>query len=205
MSKNVLNKTKSVAQSVRELLLRRPFLSNALRLGVVNYSALARLFRREIGASTEAIKAAILRERDRVMAVEAARERDILRLLRGTKVTLRDKVAIVISRRALDMPYVVRASLSESLVYLVDQTKVDVERIKEARATKDMVALILTSPEEVENVPGFVAFITQLLASRDINIREFISCYTDTIIVLRPEDAIRAFTLLQGLPKSSSS
>lgn len=197
MEKNVPNKTKPVAKSVRELLLLRPFLLNALRLGVINYSALARLLKKEIGASKEAIKAAILRERDRIATAEAVREREILSLLKRTRATLRDKVAIVISRDRLDIPYIVRASLSEKLVYLVDQTEIDMEKVRGAAITKDMVALILTSPEDIEDVPGFVAFVTQLLAGRGINIREFISCYTDTIIVLQPDDAIRAFTLLR--------
>lgn len=197
MSKNVPNRTKSVAEEVRELLLRRPFLMNALRLGVVNYSALARLLRGDIGASTEAIKAAIMREKRRRTAEEEAREKGILDLLKKTKITLRDKVAIVISKTHLEIPYMVRATLSENLVYLVDQTNVNLDGIKNASVAKDMVALILTSPEEIERVSGFVAFVTQLLASRGVNIREFISCYTDTIIVLRSSDAVRAFTLLQ--------
>lgn len=197
MDKNVPNRTKSIARSVRELLLRRPFLLNALRLGVINYSALARLLKKEVRANIEAIKAAILREKERIATAEAAREKRILSLLKRTKITLRDKVAIVISRERLDILYIMRASLSENLVYLIDQTDVDMEKVRGANVTRDMVALILTSPEDIENVPGFVAFVTQLLAGRGINIREFISCYTDTIIVLRPDDAIRAFTLLQ--------
>jgi aspartokinase len=191
------NRTKSIASAVREILLRRPFLLNAIKLEVVNYSALARYMQNEIKANVDAIKTAILRERPKLIAAVTITEKDVLSLLKRTKITLRDKIAIVISKRELDIPYLVRATLAENYVYLVDQTKVDLSEIRLASISKDMVALILTSPEKVENIPGFVAFVTQLLASKGINIREFISCYTDTIIVLRSEDAIKAFMLLQ--------
>jgi hypothetical protein len=63
---------------------------------------------------------------------------------------------------------------------------------------KNLVALILLSPPMVEDTPGFVAFITQLLASRNINIVEFISCSTNTIIILDSGQALQAFSLLQN-------
>jgi glycine cleavage system regulatory protein len=63
---------------------------------------------------------------------------------------------------------------------------------------KNLVALILLSPSVVEETPGFVAFITQLLASRNINIVEFISCSTNTIIILNGSQALQAFSLLQN-------
>ena len=66
------------------------------------------------------------------------------------------------------------------------------------QVTSNLVALILLSPERVEVTPGFVAFITQLLASRSINIVEFISCSTNTIIILDTPDALHAFSLLQN-------
>jgi hypothetical protein len=50
----------------------------------------------------------------------------------------------------------------------------------------------------VEETPGFVAFVTQLLASRNINIVEFISCSTNTIIILDGKQALQAFSLLQN-------
>jgi aspartokinase len=193
----VPNRTKSITSAVREILLRRPFLLNAIKLGVVNYSALARYMQNEIKANVEAIKTAILRERSKLVATVTITEKDVLNLLKRTKITLRDKIAIIISRRELGIPYLVRATLAESYVYLVDQTKVNLDEIRGVSISKNMVALILASPKKVENIPGFVAFVTQLLASRGINIREFISCYTDTIIVLRSEDAIKAFMLLQ--------
>ncbi len=199
MSNSVSNKTASTAQMVRDFLSKRPFLVNALEQGIVNHSALARLIQEEIGGerNLEAIKASIMREKSRLIEKEGLRTEKVLQILKRTKTTLRDKIAIVKSKQSLDISYIVRASLSDSLVYMVDQTKLRTEEAKDVYIQKNLVALMLASPKHVEDTPGFVAFITQLLASRAINVKEFISCHTDTIIVLEPEDATKAFSLLQ--------
>ena len=82
MSKKVSNRT--ISSVVRETLLQRPFLLSAIKLGIINYSALARLLKRDIKANTEAIKAAILRERRRIANMEAFKEENVLSLLRKT-------------------------------------------------------------------------------------------------------------------------
>ncbi len=54
--------TKSVARLVREAIQMRPSLLDALKMGIVNYSALARMLKEEIGeGSAEAVKAAVIR------------------------------------------------------------------------------------------------------------------------------------------------
>ena len=199
MSNNVLNESKSVARLVKEILEKRPFLVDALRLNIVNYSALSRLLNKEIKiGSPEAVKAALLRAREELASRKSLQEEKVIKLLHNTKIRLQDKIAVIISRKALNIPYLVAAHLTDSHVYIVDQTEMKELDKAETEVTSGLVALILTSPQEVETTPGFVAFITQLLASRNINIVEFISCFTNTIIVLDSRDALEAFALLQG-------
>ena len=200
MDNNISNKSKSVARLVKEVLEKRPFLVDALRLNIVNYSALSRLLQRELGrGSPEAIKAALLRAKDELTQRKGFQEEKVIDLLRRTKVRLQDKIAVIISREDLDIPYLVTAHLTDSHVYIVDQTEMrELGKLEEdTEITSNLVALILTSPPEVESTPGFVALITQLLASRNINIIEFLSCFTNTVIVLDSRDALEAFSLLQ--------
>jgi len=188
---------KSIAQLVRENLSMRPFLLDALKMGIVNYSALARVLQREIGeGSLEAIKAAIIRVGEELVEEWGLREEEVLSILRESKVRLQDKIAVIISPMMLNIPYIVTAYLTDSYVYIVDQTELRGELPEGVQVTKNLVALILLSPERVETTPGFVAFVSQLLASRNINIVEFISCSTNTVIVLDSRDALEAFRLL---------
>jgi aspartokinase len=193
------NKTKSVAQLVRETIQMRPSLMDALKMQIVNYSALARMLQAEIGeGSLEAVKAAIIRVGDEVEAERGLQEERVLSILRESVVRLQDKIAVIISPQELDIPYIVTAYLTDSYVYIVDQTRLKAKLPEFAQVTSNLVALILISPPRVEKTPGFVAFITWLLSSREINIVEFISCSTNTVIVLDSKDALNAFSMLQN-------
>lgn len=199
MNNNGPDRTKSVAQLVRETIQKRPSLLDALKMQIVNYSALARMLQAEIGeGSLEAVKAAIIRVSDEMETEIGLQEERILSILRESVVRLQDKIAVIISPEMLDIPYLVTAYLTDSYVYVVDQTKLRNELPDYAQVTSNLVALILISPPRVEETPGFVALITGLLASREINIVEFISCSTNTIIVLDGGDALNAFSLLQN-------
>lgn len=199
MVSNGPDKTKSVAQLVRDTIRMRPSLMDALKMRVVNYSALARMLQREIGeGSIEAIKAAIIRVGEELADEGLLQEERVLSILSESKVRLQDKIAVIISPEMLDIPYLVTAYLTDSYVYIVDQTELKGELPDDVQVTSNLIALILISPPRVEVTPGFVAFITQLLASREINIVEFISCSTNTVIILNSKDALNAFSLLQN-------
>jgi hypothetical protein len=193
------DRTQSIAQKVRETIQMRPSLLDALNMKIVNYSALARYLQEEIGeGSLEAVKAAIIRVADEISSNRSLREQAVLSILKDSKVRLQDKIGVVISPIRLDIPHLVTAHLTDQYVYIVDQTIMKNKLPEKVHFQKNLVALILLSPPVVEETPGFVAFITQLLASHNINIVEFISCSTNTIIILDGGQALHAFSLLQN-------
>jgi len=199
MALDTSDRTKSVAQLVRDTIQMRPSLLDALNMKVVNYSALARLLQEEMGeGSLEAVKAAIIRVADEISEDRGLREEAVLGILKESKVRLQDKIAVVISPIRLDIPHIVTAHLTDQYIYIVDQTIMKQRLPEQVKVESNLVALILLSPLRVETTPGFVAFVTQLLASRNLNIVEFISCSTNTIIILSPRDALTAFSLLQN-------
>ena len=199
MADRMSDRTKSVAQLVRDTIQMRPSLLDALNMKIVNYSALARILQDEMGeGSLEAVKAAIIRVGDEISEDRGLREDAVLSILKESKVRLQDKIAVVISPIRLDIPHIVTAHLTDQYVYIVDQTTMKQRLPDQVKVESNQVALILLSPLRVETTPGFVAFITQLLASRNLNIVEFISCSTNTIIILNPRDALSAFSLLQN-------
>ena len=199
MSIKTSDRTKSIAQLVRETIQMRPSLLDALNMKIVNYSALARTLQEELGeGSIEAVKAAVIRVSDEIASDRKLREKAVQSILKESKVRLQDKIAVVISPLKLDISHIVTAHLTDQYVYVVDQTTMKGELEDPVKVQSNLVALILLSPPRVETTPGFVAFITQLLASKNINIVEFISCSTNTIIILDGQDALKAFSLLQN-------
>jgi hypothetical protein len=199
MTLDTSDRTKSVAQLVRDTIQTRPSLLDALNMKIVNYSALARILQNELGeGSLEAVKAAIIRVADEISTDRSLREEAVRGILKTSRVRLQDKIGVVISPISLDIPHIVTAHLTDQYVYIVDQTIIKDPLPEQVQFQKNLVALILLSPEVVEETPGFVAFVTQLLASRNINIVEFISCSTNTIIILDGTQALQAFSLLQN-------
>jgi hypothetical protein len=193
------NGVKSIAKQVREAIQMRPSLLDALKMGIVNYSALARMLQGEIGqGSTEAVKAAVIRIAEELAKERDLQEEEVRSILKESKVRLQDKIAVLISPIKIDVPNLFTAYLTDSYVYIVDQTILTGQLPRQVQIMSNLVALVLLSPDRVETTPGFVAFITQLLGSRDINIIEFISCFTNTVIVLDTRDALKAFSLLQN-------
>src|SRR4030042_4578908 len=90
--------TKSVARMVREAIQMRPSLLDSLKMGIVNYSALARMLREEIGeGSTEAVKAAVIRIAEELSKERRLQEEEVRSILKESKVRLPDKIAVLIS------------------------------------------------------------------------------------------------------------
>src|SRR4030042_1165901 len=88
--------TKSVARLVREAIQMRPSLLDALKMGIVNYSALARMLKEEIGeGSTEAVKAAVIRIAEDLSKERRLQEEEVRSILKESKVRLQDKIAVL--------------------------------------------------------------------------------------------------------------
>ena len=67
----------------------------------------------------------------------------------------------------------------------------------------DLAAIIIHSPESIINVPGCaIAFYNQV-SRKHVNIEDTVSCYTDTIIIVRMTDVGKAFTALTELISDS--
>ena len=65
--------------------------------------------------------------------------------------------------------------------------------------SNDLAAIIVHSPIEVISVPGFVFTIYGQVAKRQINIEDTVSCFTDTIIVVKTKDVAMTFSVLNEL------
>jgi sulfur transfer complex TusBCD TusB component (DsrH family) len=207
--------TPSIARQVRDYLDGRPVLANALRLGVANYSAVARRISEDLDLrQTEAVIAACRRyPRGRG---ESTRASGVERVLRKSRIETRTKVAtITVSQGAdilqrlgdiveelLDENSLCRLiQVSRGTVIIVDEDSV--ARVTRAlrdgqviRVRKNLVEVTVASPESIEETPGLLNLLTGVLAGKGINIVEALSCYTDTIFLLAQGDLNDAITVL---------
>lgn len=119
------------------------------------------------------------------------------KLISESKITLQDKITVLTSRLPLQIKYISATFLTDSIVYIVDETKEN-RHIHDQNvvAERDVSLLHIFSSRDILKVPGFVMRITERFFSSGINILQLISCANETIVVVRRDDAVRAYESL---------
>ena len=210
-----INAVASIAGRVREFIDNRPGVADALRMDIVNHSALARMIAKELGIRKEEAVLAACR-RYPASRMPGYREETVKRVLRRSRVETRTNVATVtvvqgidvlqrlgdVVEELLDENRVCRLiQVSQGTVIIVDDASVSrvTRKLREGQlvsVSKNLVEIAVTSPETIESTPGMLAFLATSLAAKGINIVQAMSCYTDTIFLLEREDMTKAVDVL---------
>jgi aspartokinase len=218
------NNEKSITNAVKEVVNNDLSFQDSLQRDYCNISALARIIKPQIdiilagkNTSTESIITALKRSR-RDYNVS---ERPIASILAGSTISVRTDVAKVSAKKSKKtIEKVAKAmtqnvgnfiSISESIMsitlvfddVLLEGVKAMFAHDDVLEIEDDMAAIIVHSPEEIIKTPGCaIAFYNQL-ARRHINIEDTVSCYTDTIMLVRMEQVGKAFNALTDLISNS--
>ncbi|HLD60096.1 MAG TPA: ACT domain-containing protein [Candidatus Bilamarchaeaceae archaeon] len=197
-----MNKT---SQLVWLYIKRRPFLKQLVFEGVVNYSSLARKICIEGFGDLkkfDAVKMALQRLSSKLSKKEEGIEEKVLQVLRKSSITIKNKVAVVISSKEIEeIKPISQVKSRHFITYIINQTELDkVKRTKSIYKIEETMNLItIESSEDIEDTPGVVSLILNSLAFEGINIVEFISCYTDTLLVVNEADTTKAYEVLNSL------
>lgn len=190
----------SIAQAVRQYLKNKPYVKEALEKGIVNLSSLSRQIQTELGVRNfEAIKAAIRRSSKAMKKARQNREEKVLGVLKKSKMTTYDGDVVVITDEAMDVIDKFRVNLGQNWIYLVEKDQILNENNHILRKTENCTTIIIDSPEDIEEIPGVISYLTSVLAEQDVNIFEFVSCWKYTLIVLNKKDTLKAYELLTDL------
>ena len=189
----------TIAQSVRNHLRNKPYLLEALEKGIVNLSELSRQIQKELKTSnTPAVKAALRRYALDLQKHKQKREERVLQVLKRSGITVFDKKAVIITSKELETNSGMKVDLLGKHVYLLDKSELP-ERVSTLVKHDNCTMIVVHSPEELEATPGVVAFLTTLLAEQDVNMIEFISCWTETIIVVEKKDSLKTYEVLSNI------
>ena len=219
---------RSIASVVRDVVMTKPCVMECLVRGLINYSALARYVLPEIksslGLSTinvGTIKVSLVRLRDRLSKELRIIEDKVLSILARSALRLEmDLIVITVSREYIQQKL---SSLIHELrnarflqitqginTYTIVIAKEDLNKLTSLLGRNipidiidDQAAIILISPKEILTTPGFVSYVTGILAWNGINITQIISCYLDTILIINSNDALKAYSLLHSLIMAS--
>ena len=211
----------SVAKAVKDTVLSRPAIKECLILDVINYSALARLILKElekknVKTSTGAVKMALIRIGEELKKERAFFERRIKGVVAKTVIELQSDLTVITAEKRAVLNKIgplskvmenarffqLTQGVETFTLVLSSEEKEEVVKILRDNIVdliEEQTAIVLISPEEIIETPGFVAFVASALSSGGINITQVISCHKDTIFVLDRKDAPKAYQILEDL------
>jgi len=208
----------SISKAVQSLIENDLSLQDALERDYGNFSAIARLLRPRV----EEILCRKVKLEGLITSVKRAKtvyrpRLDYLKIVAESTINLRTDVAKIslektkrtleTARKTLaDYPEAFLQTLegSATLTLIVDQRIFDEIRSAFTKGDildekQNLAALIVQSPREIVDTPGCITALYVPISRNRINIEETVSCFTETIIILKMEDVGKAFTLLTDL------
>jgi len=189
----------TTAQDVRNHLRNKPYLLEALEKGIVNLSELSRQIQEELKTSNmTATKAALRRFSAELQKHKQKREEKVLQIIKRSGIAVYDRKAVIITAKEIAVKDGMKVDLPDKFVYLLDRADLP-ERISTLIKHDNCTMIVINSPEELEATVGVVAFLTTLLAEQNVNIVEFVSCWTETIIVVDKKDSLKTYEALTNL------
>jgi aspartokinase len=214
---------KSITETVRETISSDLSFQDSLQRDYCNISALARIIKPQIDltlgrdTSIESIITALKRSKHDYNV----QQKPIASILAASTITVNTDVAKVSAKKSKKtIEKVAKAmiqstgnfiSISESIMSITlvfdDLLLQDVKGMFAyddiLEIENSLAAIIVHSPEEIIKTPGCaIAFYNQL-ARRHINIEDTVSCYTDTIVLVKMEQVGKAFNALTDLISNS--
>jgi hypothetical protein len=189
----------TIAQNVRNHLRNKPYLLEALEKNIVNLSELSRQIQIELKTdNTSAVKAALRRFSEELQKHKQKREEKVLALLKRSSIAVFDRKSVMITSKEMQDKNGMKVDLPGKYVYLLDRADLP-ERISTLVKHENCTMIVVHSPEELEAIPGVVAFLATLLAEQNVNMIEFISCWTETIIVVEKKDSLKTYEVLSNM------
>ena len=189
----------TTAQNVRNYLRNKPYMLEALEKGIVNLSELSRQIQEELKTgNSSAVKAALRRFAAELQRHKQKREEKVLQILKRSGMVVYDRKSVMITNDEIGVKNALKVDLLDKHLYLLDRNDLP-ERISTLVKHEDCTMIVVHSPEELENTPGVVAFLATLLAEQNVNIIEFISCWTETIMVVEKKDSLKAYEILSNM------
>ncbi len=200
---------KSITKKVKEYVEKNYFIKEALSLGIVNFSKLTRIISENIkDASFQAIHIALRRISENAVKLKEKTLRKVQQLLKKSRITMVSGIISVKLEKNYTNTQIAQSLNEKSLatINLTDLISIIIDKdyinhFKNAiEINKNLTAIIIKSPKHL-HIKGYIAFISNLIASENINIIDFITSYDEMIIILSDEDAPKVYKILVKLTK----
>ncbi|MBI2657792.1 ACT domain-containing protein [Candidatus Woesearchaeota archaeon] len=208
----------SITKSAESYILEHPSIKDCLKSGLINYSSLSRRIASDLSLSVKKDFDAILiacRRLKRKLKSEEIHESKILKILGQSKIEIKNKIAAVVLEKDIyfgnllslekelkkkNEIFRIIESISAITIITTEEFADLVKKYfknKVILENRSLAEITIKSPKEIESTPGTYAYLCSLFGENNINIVETLSCYTDTIFLVKEEDVGKAMGLLR--------
>jgi aspartokinase len=223
MPRDVKQEGVSIAEAARLIVSGKPSIIDGMRQGVINFSSLADMIKDQVmemvdkkSVNVDSIKMALMRYAEELKSKKKLLERQIAEVAASSILELKNDVAVLtISQKGfiIRLDQILKSLNSFRFLQLTQGTETftvvtdlqSKEKIVEVVGESNIVlgiddqsAIVIISPKQIIEVPGVIAYITDLLSNNGINITQIISCYTDTMLIVDRKDALKAYQILEN-------
>ena len=206
-----MNKTTS--ELTIEYIKNHPHIKSCLKAGLINYSSLSRQIAKDLKiekkTSMEAILIAARRFQDK-LSEEKVYEKKIKNLLSDSEIEIKNKIVVFIINKSISSDSfqkiqksglfsVLEGSNSYTVITQEKNATLLEKKLKGfiIKSTKNLALVNIKSGQDIENIPGIVAYLTSLFAENGVNILEFLSSWTDTLFVIEKKDVNKVLEFLE--------
>jgi predicted amino acid-binding ACT domain protein len=209
----------SISKVVKDVIDDDLSLQDALGRKYGNYTAIARLIKpkveRDIGRKVnfESLVTSVKRVKPRLQLAQGGIEGVLSRSVVNVRTDVA-KLNLEKSKRSLEAARAVMATYQEEFLQISESNSAitlifDQKLLEEIQKKfgdddildeqSDLAAIIVHSPKEIVRTPGVVLAIYAKIAENHVNIEDTVSCFTDTIVVIRMDEVARTFSTLTDL------
>ncbi len=199
----------TTTQLTEKYLAEHPSIKDCLKHSIINYSKLSRKIAKELNIEKKTSIDAILiscRRYEMKLKDEKILEDKILGILKESELEIKNKIVVTIVGKRKYLGKIIelenKIQKSADTFYAIEGSKVFTIITSEKyfedlkilfnnsiiKTSKNLVMITVKHPEDMENTPGVVAYISSIFSEHGVNIVEIMSCWTDTIIVISEND-----------------
>jgi aspartokinase len=193
----------------KEYIDSHPAIQQCIKDNLIDFSNLAKHIAKEKNLDEKEVLIVI----SHLYPYEKEEEKESIRaILKESKIETKSKIATLIAKndwhillkveRVIDrMLQVVRGSTCITLV-MDESWLAEVKNLLEGDvidSERGLAEISIISPKEIESTPGVVSYFYDALASKGINVVETLSCYTDTMFLVKDKDLFPAYQALNQL------
>ena len=205
----------TTTKAVQDYVMGNPPVKDCLARGIVNYAALGRRIVGELGSevsSFEAVVIALRRLQEKL--AKGSQSKRIMEVLKNSTLEIKSRICAVtiekdiFSEPLMDVERMVKKSKrlffaiegTETITLIFQSTDLAMVRGRFKRSivnVREDMSLISLHCEGVQSVPGVTAYLSGLFYEHDVNIYEFMSCWSDNLFIIKTGDVGKVIQFLE--------